>query len=78
MSKVKLAVAPFVVAVSALMAGLYGTADANLTSATTSIQSYFTANIGTVIGLVVGIALLVWILRMAFHSVGVRKPRSVD
>lgn len=66
-----------ITAVSAI-AGFYGTADPNLTSATSSIQSYFSANIGVVIALVVGVALLVWILRIAFHSVGVRKPRSVD
>jgi phosphotransferase system glucose/maltose/N-acetylglucosamine-specific IIC component len=67
-----------VTAGSILSAGFFGTADSNLTSATGDIQSYFTDNIGTVIALVVGISLLVWILRLAFHSVGVRKPRSVD
>lgn len=60
------------------MFGLLGTADANLTSALDSVQTYFTSNIGTVIGIVVGIAVFVWLLRVGFRSIGVRKVRSVD
>jgi hypothetical protein len=78
MSGRKLAVWLTVTGGAILAAGFYGTADPNLTNATGDVQSYFSANIATVIGLVVGISLLVWILRLAFHSVGVRKPRSVN
>jgi hypothetical protein len=59
-------------------AGIYGTADSNLTSAVTSVTSYFTSNIGTVITGVVGIAVFLWLLRIAFRSFGVRKPNSVS
>lgn len=59
-------------------AGIYGTADSNLTSAVNSVTTYFSANIGTVITGVIGIAVFLWLLRIAFRSFGVRKPRSVD
>jgi hypothetical protein len=62
----------------AALAGFYGTADSNLTSAVSSVTSYFSANIGTVITGVIGIAVFLWLLRIAFRSFGVRKPRSVD
>lgn len=60
------------------MGALLGTADANLTSALNQVTTYFTSNIGTVITAVVGIAVFVWLLRMGFRSIGVRKARSVD
>ena len=52
--------------------------DANLQSALDSITTYFTSNIGAVITAVVGIAVFMWLLRLAFRSFGIRKPRSVD
>lgn len=61
-----------------IMSGILGTADANLTSALSSVTDYFTANIGTVITAVVGVVLLLWLLRMAFRSFGIRRPSSVD
>ena len=57
---------------------LLGTADTNLTSALNSVTSYFTDNVGAVITAVVGIVLLLWLLRIAFRSFGIRKPSSVD
>ena len=57
---------------------LLGTADANLTSALNSVTSYFSDNVGAVITAVVGIVLLLWLLRIAFRSFGIRKPSSVD
>jgi beta-lactamase regulating signal transducer with metallopeptidase domain len=54
------------------------TADATLTSALSSVTSYFTANIGTVITAVVGVVLLLWLLKIAFRSFGIRRPSSVD
>lgn len=61
-----------------MLGALLGTADATLTSALTSVTSYFTANIGTVITAVVGVVLLLWLLRIAFRSFGIRRPSSVD
>lgn len=55
---------------------MLGTADATLTSAVSSVTDYFTANIGTVITAVVGIAVFLWLLRLAFRSFGISKPRS--
>lgn len=55
-----------------------GSVDANLTTALSDITTYFGDNIGAVITAVVGIALFMWLLRIAFRSFGVRKPRSVD
>lgn len=57
---------------------LFGTADPNLTSALTSVTTYFTDNIGAIITAVVGVVLFLWLLRLAFRSFGIRKPRSVD
>jgi uncharacterized membrane protein YeaQ/YmgE (transglycosylase-associated protein family) len=59
------------------MNGVLGTVDANLTSALTSVTSYFADNIGAVIAAVVGIIVFLWLLRIALHSFGIRKPRSV-
>lgn len=59
-------------------AGIEGSADANLTTAVDSVTTYFTANIGLVIGAVVSIAVFMWLLRIAFRSFGIRKPRSVE
>jgi uncharacterized membrane protein YeaQ/YmgE (transglycosylase-associated protein family) len=56
---------------------LLGTVDANLTSALATVTDYFSANIGAVIGAVVGIIVFLWVLRLALHSFGIRKPRSV-
>jgi hypothetical protein len=58
--------------------GLLGTADANLSAVLDQITTYFTSNIGTVITAVVGVVLLLWLLRIAFRSFGVRRPSSVD
>jgi hypothetical protein len=55
----------------------FAAADSNLTSTTTSIRTYFTDNIGTIVTLFVGIAVFLWLLAMAVKSVGVRKPKSV-
>ncbi len=57
--------------------GLLGAADTTLTNATSSIQTYFSDNIGTIVGVVVGIALVIWLLRMVFSSSGIRKPKSI-
>lgn len=57
---------------------LLGTADANLTSALSSVTTYFGDNIGVIIAAVVGVAVFIWMLRLAFRSFGVSKPRSVD
>jgi len=65
------------VALGSLLMGM-GTADPQLTDATGQVTDYFSANIGTIIGAVVAIAVFVWLLRVAFHSFGVRKVRSVD
>lgn len=70
----KLLVAPMAIGVSALVSGLYGTADANLTSALSAVTSYFGANIGAVVAAVVGIVVFIWLLRIALHSFGIRKP----
>jgi hypothetical protein len=51
-------------------------ADSSLTSALSSVTTYFTDNIGAVITAVVGIAVFMWLLRLALHSFGIRKPRS--
>ena len=57
---------------------MLATVDSNLTSALNSVTGYFTANVGAVITAVVGIVLLLWLLRIAFRSFGIRKPSSVD
>ena len=61
-----------------IMLALLGTVDSNLTSALSSITTYFSDNIGAVVTAVVGVALLIWLLRIAFRSFGVRRPSSVD
>lgn len=61
-----------------IMSTVVLTADATLTSALSSVTDYFTANIGTVITAVVGVVLLLWLLRIAFRSFGIRRPSSVD
>jgi hypothetical protein len=66
------------VGASIVGAGMFGTADSNLTSAVSQVTSYFTSNVGTIITAVVGIAVFIWLLRLAFRSFGVSKPRSVD
>jgi len=53
------------------------TADSNLTTALQSVTTYFADNIGLVITAVVGIAVFLWLLRMAFRSFGIHKPKSV-
>lgn len=60
------------------MGALLGTADTNLTSALNSVTTYFSDNIATVITAVVGVVLLLWLLRIAFRSFGIRRPSSVD
>jgi hypothetical protein len=57
---------------------LLGTADANLTSALSDVTSYFSDNVGTIITAVVGVTLMLWLLRIAFRSFGIRRPSSVD
>jgi uncharacterized membrane protein YeaQ/YmgE (transglycosylase-associated protein family) len=57
---------------------MLATVDTNLTSALSSVTDYFTANIGSVITAVVGIVLLLWLLKIAFRSFGIRRPSSVD
>lgn len=52
-------------------------ADTTLSAQTATVQSYFSDNIGTVITLFVGVALLLWLLSMAFRSVGAKKPSKV-
>jgi hypothetical protein len=52
------------------MAG--ATADPALTSATGDVTSYFTANLPTVIGVFVAVALVLWMFAKATHSVGIR------
>jgi len=53
--------------------GLAGaTADPALTSATSDVTDYFTANLPTVIGVFVAVALVLWMFRKATHSVGIR------
>jgi hypothetical protein len=54
------------------------TTDTSLTNSLNSVTTYFTNNIGAVIAAFVGIAVFLWLLRMAFRSFGIRKPRSVD
>lgn len=56
--------------------GILGTADANLTTALSSVTTYFSNNIGVVIAAVVSIAVFLWLLRLAFRSFGIGKPRS--
>ena len=58
------------------MYAVLGTADANLTSALNSVTTYFTSNIGVIVTAVVGIAVFLWLLRLAFRSFGIGKPRS--
>jgi hypothetical protein len=55
----------------------FAAADTTLSAQTASVQSYFQDNIGTVIGLFIGVALLLWLLSMAFRSVGAKKPSRV-
>lgn len=62
----------------AAMFGLLGTVDANLSNALSAVTTYFGNNIGAVIAAVVGIAVFIWLLRLAFRSFGIRKPRAVD
>jgi len=57
---------------------MLGTADATLTSALAQVTDYFTANIGGVIVAVVGVVVFLWLLRLALHSFGIRRPRSID
>ena len=60
------------------LGNLLGTADPQLTSALSSVTSYFSDNIGVIIAAVVSIAVFLWLLRIAFRSFGIRKPRSVE
>lgn len=53
------------------------TADPNLTSALTAVTTYFSDNIGAVIAAVVGLVVFIWLLRIALHSFGIRRARSV-
>jgi hypothetical protein len=70
--------------VSGVIAGVVGwagsafaTTDSNLTGATGQITDYFSANIGVVIALFVAVSALLWLLGMAFRSVGVKKASKV-
>jgi len=60
-------------ALASLVAGM-GTADPNLSDALDSVTTYFGDNIGVVIAAVVGIVVFVWLLKIALHSFGIRKP----
>jgi hypothetical protein len=52
-------------------------ADATITSAGSSLTTYFTDNLPTVIGAFIAVAMAVWLLGLLFRSVGVRKPSKV-
>lgn len=71
------------IAASALTAAIFvqtafaQTADPALEGAVGQVTGYFSDNIGVVIGAIVAIALLVWLLGIAFRSVGVRRPNKV-
>lgn len=58
-------------------AGAFATVDPSLSSADSQVQSFFTANIGEVVGLYVGIAALLWLIGMAIHSVMGRRKRTI-
>jgi uncharacterized membrane protein len=48
------------------------TTDPNLTSATTQVTDYFSANLAVVIGVFIAVALVLWMFAKATHSVGIR------
>lgn len=52
-------------------------ADPVLTSAIGQGKSYFTANIGTIIGAFVAVAALLWLLALGFRSMGVRRKGAL-
>lgn len=66
-----------VVTALALPAASFAAADTTLSAQTDTVKSYFQDNIGIVIGLFVAVALLLWLLGMAFRSVGAKKPSKV-
>jgi len=55
----------------------FATADPELTSATGQVTSYFTANLGTVVGAFIAVTGVLWLLGMAFRSVGIHRRKSV-
>lgn len=44
--------------------------DTTLTTQTSTLQTYFTDNLPTIIGLVIGVGAVLWLLAMAFRSIG--------
>jgi len=66
-------------AITALMAvSVAGaTADPQLTDATGQVTDYFTANLGTVVGAFIAVTGVLWLLGMAFRSVGIHRRKSV-
>lgn len=48
----------------------FAAADTTLTTQETTLQSYFTDNLPGIIGLVIGVGAVLWLLAMAFKSVG--------
>jgi hypothetical protein len=44
--------------------------DTTLSNQTSTLQTYFTDNLPTIIGLVIGVGAVLWLLAMAFRSIG--------
>lgn len=58
--------------------GVLGAVDANLTSAITAVETYFSENLFTVVMAFVTIACALWLLAILFHSAGVKKPTRFE
>jgi hypothetical protein len=64
--------------VSLMVPALAGaTADPALTSATNQATSYFSANLVTVVGGFIVVTGVLWLLALAFNSMGLRRKRSI-
>lgn len=61
----------------AFVGGASASADPVLTSAVGKGTSYFSANIGTIIGAFIAVAALLWLLSMGFRSMGIHRKKSI-
>jgi hypothetical protein len=60
-----------------LVGQAFAAADPVLTSAKTSLTTYFTDNLPVVIAGFIAVAMAIWALHLLFNSTGVKKPSKV-
>ncbi len=78
MNRIRLVVLSAAMAAFLAFAGIASAAaDPTVTSASSSVTTFFTDNLPTLITAFIAIAMVVWVLGLLFRSVGVRKPSKI-